>query len=189
MFPEIETERLLLRMYRTDDAEAIHRIWTDSDVTRYIDPNFKPTLEQTREIVIRMIQRWRERHVGQWVVCLKEDGKLIGYCGFKPLNGVGPETEIVYGLSKEHWNKGYATELTKACLRYVFENTELDYILAIAFPENVGSWRVMEKAGMKFEKNTQVFDHDMVLYSISKENFRATDASYKLSFINDDEHL
>jgi ribosomal-protein-alanine N-acetyltransferase len=186
MFPEIETERLLLRMYRADDAEAMHRIWTDPDVIRYIDPTFKPTIEETREIVGRMVQRWRERKAGQWVVCLKDDEKVIGYCGFKPLNGVGPETEILYGLLKEYWNKGYSTELTRACLRYVFENTDLDYIVAVAFPENTGSWRVMEKAGMKFEKTTQFFDRDMVLYSISKEEFEPNEASYKLSFVKDD---
>lgn len=185
MFPEIETERLKLRMFSPDDAVYVHNIWTDKDVVRYIDPDFKPTLEETQQSMVRMRQHWINRGFGQWAVCLKEDGKLIGYCGFKPLNNVGPEIELLYGLAKDFWKKGYTTELAFACLRFIFENTDLDKIVAIAFPENIGSWRVMEKAGMTFEKYTQVFNRDMVVYSISKEKFEKANALYELSFIEE----
>src|ERR687884_170254 len=105
---EIETERLLLRMFRPDDADVMYeRIWTDRAVT------------------------------------LKDGGELLGYCGLKTLADT-PDIELLYGIVEEHWGRGLVTEAARAALRFGFEEAGLDYIVAIALPENVASQRVME---------------------------------------------
>ena len=165
--PEIETERLLLRMFTLEDAETLHRIWNDPVVMKYID-GWRPSLEETREVMIRLVERWREHGFGQWAVVLKDEERVIGYVGFKYLEKT-PEIELLYGIDKAYWNKGYTTEAGRACLRYVFENTDLERIVAVAEPENIGSWRVMEKLCMRREQIARYYNRDLVYYAILRE--------------------
>jgi ribosomal-protein-alanine N-acetyltransferase len=167
---EIETERLSLRMFTLEDAEPLHRIWNDPEVMKYIDDNFRPTLEESRGFMTKLVERWREHGFGQWAVHLKEEGRLIGYAGFKYLMKT-PEVELLYGIDKPYWNKGYTTEAARACLHYIFENTALTRIVAVARPENIGSWRVMEKLGMRREKIARYYNQDLVYYAILREEF------------------
>lgn len=165
--PKIETERLTLRMFEPDDAVTFHRIWNDPIVMKYIE-GWRPTLEEARAGMTRLVERWRQQGFGQWAVVLKEEGKVIGYVGFKYLDET-PEVELLYGIDKPYWNRGYTTEAARACLRYIFENKEHDRIVALADPENIGSWRVMEKLGMKREKIATYYNQELVYYAILRE--------------------
>lgn len=165
--PQIETERLTLRMFAPEDAEDFHRIWNDPVVMKYID-GWRPTLEEARAGMTRLVQHWRKHGFGQWAVLLKEEGKIIGYVGFKHLDKT-PEVELLYGIDEPYWNKGYTTEAARACLRYIFENTGLQRVVALAEPENIGSWRVMEKLGMKREKIATYYNQELVYYAILRE--------------------
>jgi ribosomal-protein-alanine N-acetyltransferase len=166
---KIETKRLTLRMFEPEDAEAFHRIWNDPIVMKYIE-GWRPSLEEARAGMTRLVQHWRDKGFGQWAVALKEEGTLIGYVGFKHLDGT-PEVELLYGIDKPYWNMGYTTEAARACLRYIFDHTGLDRIVALADPENVGSWRVMEKLGMRREKIARYYNQDLVYYAILREEF------------------
>lgn len=167
--PEIETEHLLLRMTTPEDAERFHQIWNDPVVMKYIE-GWRPSLEDARRAMTRLLQHWRDKGFGQWAVVHKTEGELIGYVGFKHLEQT-PEIELLYGIDRPHWRKGYTTEAACACLRFVFENTGLDRIVAVAHPENVGSWRVMEKLGMRREKIARYYNHDLVYYAILRAEF------------------
>jgi [ribosomal protein S5]-alanine N-acetyltransferase len=168
--PEIETERLILRMFKTEDAPVFHRLWNDAEVMKYIDDSWRPSLEDTRAAMTRLAGRWREQGFGQWAVVLKDEARIIGYAGFKLLDG-GPEVELLYGIDKPYWNRGYTTEAGRACLSYVFAETPLERIVAVALPENVGSWRVMEKLGMGSEGLARYYNKDLVSYAILREEF------------------
>ncbi|GAC1485653.1 MAG: hypothetical protein NVS1B1_00010 [Candidatus Limnocylindrales bacterium] len=98
----------------------------------------------------RRIRDERERGFSMFAVEAKGTGTLIGQAGLQPVERVGPEIELAYHLGPAAWNKGYATEAAVACLKVGFA-AGLERIIAISFPENVGSWRVMEKAGMRFD--------------------------------------
>jgi RimJ/RimL family protein N-acetyltransferase len=172
---EIETQRLVLRMFTPEDAEPLHRIWNDPVVMKYIE-GWNPSLEEAQNIMTRLVEGWRERGFGQWAVVHQEEGRLIGYAGFKYLEQT-PEVELVYGIDKPYWSMGYTTEAARACLRYVFEHTALDRIVAVARPENIGSWRVMEKLGMRREKIARYYNHDLVYYAILREEFEKQRAS------------
>lgn len=164
--PEIETDRLLLRMFAPEDAETFHRIWNDPLVMKYID-GWRPSLEESRAGMTRLVQHWRDKGFGQWAVVLKEEGKIIGYVGFKHLEKT-PEVELLYGIDSPYWNMGYTTEAAREALRFIFEKTELDRIVAVADPENIGSWRVMEKLGMRREKIARYYNQELVYYVIEK---------------------
>jgi ribosomal-protein-alanine N-acetyltransferase len=100
----------------------------------------------------------------------RETGEMIGWSGLQPLEDSG-DTEVGYGMIKEFWGKGIGYECALAWLRYGFEKTDLKSIVAVASPENVGSWRIMEKLGMRREKTETHYGMECVFYRIDRENF------------------
>lgn len=100
----------------------------------------------------------------------KETGKMIGWSGLQPLDGTD-EIEVGYGMAREFWGKGIGFEAAKAWLEFGFEKANLKRIVAVAYPENTGSRRIMEKCGMKYEKTEPHYGADCVFYAISKDDF------------------
>jgi ribosomal-protein-alanine N-acetyltransferase len=85
-------------------------------------------------------------------VLLKDENKLIGWCGLGPLDFSPENIEIFFGLSKEYWGKGLATEAGKSVLHYGFETIGLEEIAAVAHPQNLASIKVIEKLGLIYKK-------------------------------------
>jgi ribosomal-protein-alanine N-acetyltransferase len=177
---EIETERLLLRLFRPQDLDEVSRILGDTLVTRYLNGG-KPMPRERVEIFLKRSREFWDAHgFGQFALVHKEAGRLVGYCGFTFLDETC-EVELFYGLARERWNQGLVTEAAKACLRFAFEETTLERIVAIAEHANVGSHRVMEKAGMRYEKEVRHQDTDVVSYFITRAEFRADSSPYILT--------
>jgi ribosomal-protein-alanine N-acetyltransferase len=180
---EIETGRLRLRLFRPQDMEAACHIWRDPLVTKYINDGEPLPREQVRKFLTRSREFWTAHGFGQFALLHKSDQKLIGYCGFKFLEETG-EVELLYGMLPGYWNQGLMTEAARACLRYAFEQTPLERIVAIAEPTNTGSWRIMEKVGMRHEGELLHQHRTMLYYAISREQFRADASPYILSRAN-----
>jgi ribosomal-protein-alanine N-acetyltransferase len=100
----------------------------------------------------------------------KETGKTIGWCGLQPLDDTD-ETEAGYALEKEYWGLGIGTEACRAWLDFGFNTAGLPRITAIAVPENKASRHIMEKCGMKYEKQYFGRGFECALYGISREEF------------------
>jgi RimJ/RimL family protein N-acetyltransferase len=148
---EVETERLLLRLWRTEDLEPLAGIFAKEAVWRY---PFKRgwTREETQDFLIRKIDEWQRRGYSQWAVEEKEQAALIGFLGLAPpefLPEVMPTVEVGWRLDPEWWGRGLATEGGRAALEYAFEILGLREVVSIYEPENVASGRVMEQLGMK----------------------------------------
>ena len=100
----------------------------------------------------------------------KVSAKLIGWCGLMWLDGTA-DVEIAYGLAKDYSGKGLATEAAAAAMKYGFEQLHLHQIVAIAWPKNMASRRVMEKLGMKYVKTARFSGVEMVYYVIVREEY------------------
>ncbi len=74
-------------------------------------------------------------------------------------------------MSEQFWGQGYGSECAMAWLRFGFEKCGLERIVAVAHPENVGSWRIMEKCGMTYERNEIHYGTECVFYGVSKSDF------------------
>jgi RimJ/RimL family protein N-acetyltransferase len=146
----LETERLVIRSVTPDDAPDFQRLFSDPDVRRYLPPGPPATLESARALVERRMQAEQERGYAGWHVSLKTTGEFVGSVALQPIERTGPEVELAYHYLPSAWNKGYGTEAARATLGYGFESCGLAQIIAICFPENIGSWRIMEKAGMSY---------------------------------------
>lgn len=107
---------------------------------------------------------------GMSVMRLKSTGEAIGTSGLQPLEDTG-EIEVGYNLSERYWRQGYGYECAHAWLKYGFEKCGLERIVAIAQPENTGSWRIMEKCGMRYEKTEPHYGLNCVYYAVSREEF------------------
>jgi ribosomal-protein-alanine N-acetyltransferase len=147
----LETTRLVIRSFEPSDAAGMLEVFGDPEVRKYLPPFPDPTLEAMQASVARRMAMERDHGHGLWAVERKDTGELIGDCGLMLVEGTGPEVEIAYHYRQTAWNKGYGTEAAIACLAHGFGPVGLEHVIAICFPENVGSWRIMEKAGMRYE--------------------------------------
>ncbi|MBN3960395.1 MAG: GNAT family N-acetyltransferase [Nostoc sp. NMS8] len=173
---EIETARLQLRRFSLNDFDYLFRLYSDAEVMRYLLPR---TREQTQTSLNKHIQQWQQHNFGMWAVIHKETRKMIGRCGLSFLENT-PEIELGYVFDKSYWNMGMGTEASQATLKFGFGEVKLDRIVAIAHPENIASVRVIQKLGMKYEKDASYYGHDVVYYAISRTEWQPDDSVYIL---------
>jgi ribosomal-protein-alanine N-acetyltransferase len=177
--PTIETERLTMRGFTPDDLDCLTEILSDPHVMRFM-PGGRPLSREKAEANLRFILRhWDEHGFGWWAVIHRADARLTGWCGLTYVDELS-ETEVAYLFDRPYWGQGIGTEAAHASLRYAFEELSLDRIIALAVPENVGSWRVMEKNGLTFETRLHLWDLDLVKYGIARDAFRPAEGVYHL---------
>jgi RimJ/RimL family protein N-acetyltransferase len=155
MATRIETQRLVVRTFEALDGDAWVAMFSDPEVTRFL-PGAAPPTKDTFETQLPA-RHAMEAELGyaMWAVEETASGTFIGQCGLRPAATMDPsagsEIDLGYHLTRASWNKGYATEAVVAVLGHGLGSVGLDRVMAVALPENVGSWRVMEKAGMRYE--------------------------------------
>ena len=137
------------------------------DVTRYLPPGRPVPRDRAEAGWEGFIRHWQEHGFGPWSLFLKTDDTWIGYCGLRRLPN-SDEIELLYAIDKRWWGRNLATEAARASVEDGFSRMGLDRIVAVAMPANVASIQVMKNAGLCFEKNSHIFGHDVVLYSISR---------------------
>jgi RimJ/RimL family protein N-acetyltransferase len=147
----LETPRLVIRSFDPSDAAGMLGVFGDPRVRKYLPPFPDPTLETMQASVARRMTMERDHGHGLWAVERKDTGELIGDCGLMLVEGTGPEVEVAYHYKPTAWNNGFGTEAAIAVLAHGFGPIALEHVIAICFPENIGSWRIMEKAGMRYE--------------------------------------
>jgi [ribosomal protein S5]-alanine N-acetyltransferase len=141
----IETQRLRIRSFQRNDWQAVYGYTSDPAVMRYI-PEEPFTPEQAKAFVADNMGE-QARFVS---VLLKTDDMLVGHMEFHPWFA-SRTYEIGWVFDRAYHGQGYATEAAMALLRYGFEALHLHRIVATSQPENVASWRVMERMGMRRE--------------------------------------
>ncbi|MBV9149186.1 MAG: GNAT family N-acetyltransferase [Candidatus Eremiobacteraeota bacterium] len=145
-----ETARLVIRTFEPSDEEPWLAMVTDPDFRRYLPPGPIPTAETFQDAIQGRHAMERERGFAMWAVDAKETGAFVGQCGVRPVEPTGSEIDLAYHFNKASWNKGYGTEAVTAVLAHVFGSIGLSSVMAVVMPENIGSCRVAEKAGMRF---------------------------------------
>lgn len=144
----LETVRLFLRPYTLDDVDALHRLWTDPDVRRYLWDDEVIARERAALEVDQSIASFQANGFGSWTLRLRQDECLAGFCGLRTC-GEPRQIEILYGMAPAVWGWGLATEAVGAVLEFGIEKCGLDRIIGRTDTPNIASMRVMEKAGMK----------------------------------------
>ena len=176
----LETERLLLRPPRAEDAEAFFPHWQDAEAVEYVGGT--KTRDQLETMVERMLRHWDWYGIGEFTVERREDGEVLGRVGLQlwdprdwangkrvRLRG-DVETELGWKLGREHWGRGYATETAAACRDWALGELGLDRLISLIAFDNVASVRVAEKIGETFEREVDdvPFPHRYGLWSLGE---------------------
>ena len=149
--PRLTTDRLVLRKLKVSDAQDMFEYAKQRDVTKYLTWYPHPDVAYTEEYLRYISQRYATGDFYDWAVTLKENGKMIGTCGFTRFELHNNSAEIGYVLNPLYHGNGYATEAAGEVLRFGFEELKLHRIEAKHMLENTASHRVMEKLGMSEE--------------------------------------
>ena len=162
----LETDRLILRMWRNEDFAAYEKMCADPEIMKYLGGRTFDRLEAWRHMAF-LVGHWQLLGFGHWAVEEKESGKFIGRLGF--LNPEGwPGFEIGWTLAREAWGKGYATEGARSALDYAFHDLNKDHVISLIHPENKNSIRVAERLGETLEGQTELLGHDVLIYGIDR---------------------
>ncbi len=179
---EMETSRLILRHWKSEDLQSYAELCADNHVMRYfVSPlTFQESHEQM-SIIQNLIT---ERGWGFWAVELKSTGQFIGFVGLHyqdENSGIpnAPFVEIGWRLASKYWGKGYAPEAAEKALEFAFDNLNSTVVYAFTTKQNLPSQKVMTKLGMTDTK--QDFNHPKVepghplvrhcLYGITKQHW------------------
>lgn len=147
----IETERLILREITLADKENMLNLYSNPEVQKYTGEPIVESMAEMEKAIIERIYNYKRYGYGRWATFLKKEMKFVGWAGLAYLPEFD-EIDLGYRFLPEFWGKGIATEASKAILTYGFDTLRIDRIIAIAMKENKSSIRVMQKAGMKFDK-------------------------------------
>ena len=148
----IETERLLLRPFTIDDAEAWLPLISLPEIIRYTGDTPAASVEEGRELLrTRPLRDYEQCGFGRLAVIEKASGRLVGFCGFKYVVDLG-EVDIGYRFLPDCWGKAYATESATALMRDGRRAHGIRRVVGTVHPDNPASGRVLEKIGLRFER-------------------------------------
>ncbi|HEX8178499.1 MAG TPA: GNAT family N-acetyltransferase [Pyrinomonadaceae bacterium] len=175
--PEIETSRLHLRLFTPDDLDDLARLFGDSDVMRYLGVEGGKTLTraEAQTALGNFAAGWQKHGYGRWAAVLKATRQFVGMCGLRRLEDT---PELLYVLSKDYWGQGLAGEAAQACLRFAFEELQLERVVAVTRPDNVRSQQVLTKVGMRYVREVRHYGVHAREYAITRAEFRADDSFY-----------
>ena len=121
--------------------------------------------EETAEWVERNVEHWAEHGFGIFVFRDRETGELVARAGIRRIElGGRDEVEIAYAVMPERWGEGLATEIADTLVALAFERLGLADVVAVTLPTNAASRRVMEKAGLVYERDVEHAGQTHVLY-------------------------
>jgi len=173
--PLLRSERLTLRPVALDDVDALHALWTDRDVRRYLWDDIEIPRERAEQTVRDAVDS-SAAGIGMWVVLEGDANALVGFCALIRREG-DEDPELMYGLSPAYWKRGYGTEAAARVLRYAFETLGAARVSAATDPPNVASVGVMERLGFRFVGRGVLNGLDTLFYEIALERSITADMS------------
>jgi len=171
----LNTGRMRLRPISTGDVDALHTLWTDPDVRRYLwDDRIIPR-ETVEQIVAQSLTTFDTDGFGYFALELQDRAdELIGFCGHRRADIEG-QIELLYGIHPTYWGEGLVAEAAREVLRFGFESCAFDRVIAATDTPNQQSVRVLQKLGMTFQCRREFHGLDTVFYSMTRSEFFETD--------------
>ena len=179
-FPLLQTDRLVLRNLRPQDAPAILRIFGDPEVTRYYDLDTFADLTQVADLIERFKQRYLNQIGIRWGIARKDaEADLIGTCGYNIWIQDHARGVIGYDLARDMWRQGIMSEALDAVVRFGFVEMGINRIETPVFAENAASRRLLEKLNFKSEGTLREYEFlkgrfvDLEMYALLQKEWQA----------------
>lgn len=176
----LTTPRLHLRTFRLNDLEPLVHYRSDPEVARYQGWSLPYPLEKGKALIEEMMNKPLDVR-GEWqqlAIEQVESGVLIGDCAFAVRDSRGQQAEIGYTLAQAYQGQGYATEAVTALLHYLFDERKLHRVYASCDVQNVNSYSLLERLGMRREAHfvENYWDNDQwtseYLYAMLKREWK-----------------
>ncbi len=158
VFPTLETERLILREIAAGDASALHKFWSDKIVTEYMVLDPFTRIEETVQMIVVLTGLFADGEGARWAIVRKEDGAVIGTCGFHNLKPEHFRAEIGYELGREYWGRGLMAEALAAILRYGYDTMGFNRVEAFVNAGNARSVRILERHGFRLDGTLRQYE-------------------------------
>ena len=147
----LETERLILRPFVTEDTSPMFRNWaSDPEVTRYLTWPAHSGLSFTSAVISSWIKRYDDPSYYHWTIELMSLGEPIGSISGVRVDEASRSVEIGYCIGRSWWGQGLVAEALRALIAFFFEQVGMERVIACHDPNNPNSGRVMQKCGMTF---------------------------------------
>lgn len=175
----LETERLLLRPFTEEDAEAMFRNWeSDPEVTRYLRWKHYTALEDVGPVLREWIDSYAKPDFYQWAIVPKAVGEPIGSISVVGYDDRIGQPEIGYCIGKPWWRQGYTSEALSRVIDFLIGEVGASRVESWHDPRNPNSGAVMKKCGMICEGTLRQADRnnqgvcDACVYAILKEDWK-----------------
>lgn len=177
-FPQLLTDRLLLRQLSLQDAEQIFALRSNEIVNRYINRPLPESIEDAKAFINKINFSVQNNQSLYWAVCLKELPTLIGTISLWNFSEEDNKAEIGYELLPHFHGKGFMQEACTKVIAFAFQTLEFNRIEAWTTVQNEGSKKVLERIGFKRNNllenkvDRAIEGPDTIIYSLSKEEFK-----------------
>lgn len=165
----IQTARFTLREFTADDLSEIAAIHADENVMKYIGLGGAIGPAKSGAMLSAFMKSYAKNGFGIWACVDNETGRIAGQCGFNELpEGAG--TELAYLFAKQYWGRGVATEVAGRTAEYGFAELKMNRIVALTWPANTASVRVLEKIGFEPAGNRRFYGYDFRFFTKQKDS-------------------
>ena len=176
----LETERLLLRPFTVEDAEAMYQNWAcDTEVTKYLTWPAHASPEATAELLADWVRQYTQKNYYSWAIVWKDLGQPVGSISVVSCNDDVCKATIGYCTGKKWWRQGITSEALGLVVDYLIGEVGMNRIDSYHDSNNPNSGAVMRKCGMTYEGTLRQSDRnnqgivDACYYSILAEEWRA----------------
>jgi ribosomal-protein-alanine N-acetyltransferase len=178
---ELETERLILRQFTLEDANAMYNNWaSDPEVTKFLMWPHHKSVEESRAILTDWTSQYSKDDFYQWAIILKENSdEPIGCISAVDKDNAIEMVHIGYCIGKRWWKRGITSEALAALIKFFFEEVGVNRIESRHDPKNPNSGKVMMKCGLKYEGTHREADWnnqgrcDSAMYAILAKDYKA----------------
>ncbi|WP_454694973.1 GNAT family N-acetyltransferase [Achromobacter aegrifaciens] len=155
--------RVTLRRMQEDDIPMLLSMESDPEVMRY-STGVKPADQARRQELLAWLREPLSR-LGHWAIAI--DGAAVGWVSLVPLAGTD-SIQLAYRLQSTVWGRGYASEAAKQLCEYAWRELEVAELVAVVWPDNQASVRVLEKLGFAFRARERHYDRETIVYALPR---------------------
>lgn len=148
----IETDRIILRRFLTEDVNAAFYNWmSDEKVTEFLRWRSHPNIGVSKRVINEWIDNYKNENFYQWAIVPKNINQPIGTISAVEIDEAIRKIHIGYCIGSKWWHSGFTSEAFSAIIPFFFEQVEAERIESMHDPENPNSGKVMKKCGLIYE--------------------------------------
>jgi len=171
MSPSLQTHRLRLEPCQKKDLDAVHQLWVEAGIRRFLFDDRIISLEETKSFFDASAESFTQHGYGLWLVFEQQSHILAGFAGL--LHSPEAAPSLIFGTQPQLWGQGYAREAARAVLAYTFDELGLARVLADVDEPNQASIRVLEALGMSLCRREIVNGRPLLYYEIHRPQLMA----------------